>query len=159
MTFQLATTNDFDIIMQLYRSAIGSEGCTWNNEYPNEEILKNDIYRKDIYCLVENNEILGAISIDADDVIDNLPNWSPTLYPSKEIARLVVKENFQNKGIARVLLTSIMQIMKERGNIGAHFLVSKYHEKALRSYAKLGFNNKGEVSVFGVDWLCYEKEL
>lgn len=159
MIFRNATNEDFDEIFALYRAAIGTEGCTWNENYPDEEILNEDLKRKDIFCLTENNEIIGSVAIDSDEEIDGLSLWSPQLLPCGEIARLVVKESHKNKGIARILLKSIMEKLKERGFKGAHFLVSKYHIRALRSYAKLGFNCVGEVKMFDVDWLCYEKEI
>lgn len=159
MMFRNATDNDFNEIFSLYRAAIGTEGCTWNEYYPDEEILKEDLKRKDIYCLTENNEITGAVSIDEDEAIDNLSCWSPQLIPCGEIARLVVKESRKNNGIARILLKNAMEKMKERGYKGAHFLVSKNHIRAIRSYSKLGFTCVGETTMFDVDWYCYEKEL
>lgn len=43
-TIQLAVESDLNEIMELYRLAVGSEGCTWSEEYPNEEILRNDFF-------------------------------------------------------------------------------------------------------------------
>lgn len=49
-TIQLAVESDLNEIMELYRLAVGSEGCTWSEEYPNEEILRNDFFRNALFC-------------------------------------------------------------------------------------------------------------
>ena len=38
-----ANIRDKDEIAKLYRSLIGQAGCTWNNEYPNNKIIEQDI--------------------------------------------------------------------------------------------------------------------
>lgn len=160
MIFIEATEAEKKEILELYRSVIGSQGCTWSMEYPNEEILEGDLKRNDLFCLKdESGTIVGAISVDDDKVVDKLVCWSKELQPGAELARLVVKEEFQNQGIARLLLQNGMTELKKRGCRSVHFLVSKTNERAIRSYAKLEFRVKGECDLFGEHWWCYEKEL
>ncbi|MDY3249763.1 MAG: GNAT family N-acetyltransferase [Candidatus Choladocola sp.] len=156
--FMEADETDRKEIMKLYRAAIGSEGCTWSSEYPNEEISMDDLRRGDLFCLKRvNGEIVGALSIDDDEAVDALSCWSQQGQPSAELSRLVVKEMYQNMGIARLLLCNGMDTAQKRGYRSVHFLVSKTNEKALRSYARLSFEKKGESDLFGGDWWCYEK--
>lgn len=160
MDFKIATKNDIEEIMQLYRNAIGSIGCTWSMDYPNEEIAKKDLERKDLFCIKnKEGEVIGAISIDDDKIVEMLPCWNKNLKPGAELARLVVKENYQNQSIARTLLKCAMQELVKRGYKSVHFLVSKTNDRAIRSYAKLDFSNCGEVDLFEEHWWCYEKEL
>lgn len=157
MVFLKALEEDKCKIMELYYKAIGSQGCTWNETYPSMEHLDGDFSRGDLFCLKTNEgEIVGAISIDDDMEVDKLTCWSKG---GAELSRLVVKETYQNQGIARELLKNGMQILKERGYTYVHFLVSKQHKKALRSYAKLGFDNVGESDLYDGDWWCYEKAI
>lgn len=160
MTFTLATKDDSVKILELYRLAIGSEGCTWCAEYPNEEDIRNDLSRNALFCMkTEEGEIIGAISIDDDPEIENLSCWNSKLAPGGELARLVVKEAYQNQSIARKLLHEGMQELKTRGYRSARFLVSKTNYRALNSYQKLAFEKKGESDLYGQCWWCYEKEL
>lgn len=160
MNFRNAAKNDIVEIMKLYHAAIGSEGCTWSADYPNEAITQNDLERNALFCLQnETGEIIGAISIDDDKVVEMLPCWTEKLRPGAELARLVVKEEYQNQGIARMLLKCAMQELVKRGYKSVHFLVSKTNKRAIRSYAKLNFTNCGETDLFGEHWWCYEKEL
>ena len=160
MQFLLADKEEKALIFSLYRSVIGSEGCTWSEDYPNEEIMEDDFRRDALFVLKdEQGEIVGAVSIDDDKVVEGFGCWSQALKPGAELARLVVKETHQNRGLARILLQEAMKILRERGYQSVHFLVSKTNERALRSYAKLQFDNKGECDLFGEHWWCYEKEL
>lgn len=158
--FTLATVEDAQEILKLYRSVIGSEGCTWSLEYPNEENISADLSRASLFCMkTEEGEIIGAISIDDDPEVEQLTCWTKELSPGGELARLVVKESYQNQSIARKLLQEGMQELKKRGYQSVHFLVSKTNYRAIHSYNKFQFETKGESNLFGECWWCYEKEL
>ena len=160
MRFLQADENDKAEIMSLYRVAIGTEGCTWSMDYPNEEIFDMDCERGDLFCLKnDDGEITGAISVDDDEAVEALECWDSGLSPGAELARLVVKEEYRNQGIARRLLSSAMEILAERDYKSAHFLVSKTNYRAINSYAKLEFTKKGECDLYDGQWWCYEKEL
>ena len=160
MYFGNAQKEDIKAISALYKAAIGTDGCTWNENYPNEEITQGDLERGDLFCLKnDSGEIIGAISVDDDALVDALPCWSADKKPAAELARLVVKEKYQNQGVARKLLEYAMEELRKRGYKGMHFLVSPEHKKALRSYAKLSFVRCGECYLYEHDWLCYEKGL
>lgn len=157
MIFIKALEEDKCTIMDLYQKAIGSPGCTWDEGYPSMGHLEGDFNRNSLFCLkTEEGEIVGAISIDDDAEVDKLPCWSEG---GAELSRLVVKETYQNQGIARELLKNAMEVLKDRGYRYVHFLVSKQHKKALRSYDKLKFNNVGESNLYEGDWWCYEKAI
>ena len=158
--FQSANEKDLEEIRALYTSAIGSPGCTWDEGYPNAECTRADWERGDLFCLkTEDGEIAGVIAVDADEIVEKLPCWTTSLQPGAELARLVVKESYQNQGIAKQLLLCGMKELIKRGYRSVHFLVSKTNERALRAYEPLGFNNRGEWSGYDHDWWCYEKAL
>lgn len=160
MIFQKATKEDVNEISALYREAIGTDGCTWSLDYPNAEITRGDLERGDLFCMkTEEGEIVGAISVDDDKLVEELSCWSVDWKPGAELSRLVVKENYQNQSVARRLLTYAMEELRHRGYKGVHFLVSPGNERALRSYAKLEFTNCGECDLYDHHWFCYEKRL
>lgn len=157
MKFVAASKSDKAFIIELYKNAIGSEGCTWDENYPSAEHTDSDMARDSLFCLKsESGEIIGAISIDDDKQVEELSCWSKE---GAELARLVVKESYQNRGIAGILLNSAMDVLKQRGYKYVHFLVSKEHKKALRAYEKLNFNRVGETDLYDGNWWCYEKKL
>ena len=157
MEFMLAKKEDMEIITSLYKAAIGSLGCTWNEHYPTREHTQADLERGDLYCIkTESGEIIGVIAIDDDKEVEALECWSKN---GAELSRLVVRENYQNQGIAGQLLKETMAVLKKRGYSYVHFLVSKYHTKALRAYEKLNFDHVGESDLYDGNWWCYEKKL
>ena len=157
MEFVKANEDDKLSVTQLYKNAIGSSGCTWDEHYPSMEHTESDLTREDLFCLKnESGEVIGAISIDDDANVDELPCWSKN---GAELARLVVKEEYQNQGIAGLLLRNAMEVLKQRGYEYIHFLVSKEHTKALRAYEKLHFDKVGECNLYDGNWWCYEKKL
>ena len=158
--FETATPGDSDEILRLYRSAIGREGCTWSMEYPGPETLADDLKRERLFVMRSGDgEIIGAVSVDKDEAVDSLPCWNKELFPGGELARLVVREGYENRGLARELITCAMEKLAADGLKSAYFLVSKKHKRALASYEKLHFEKRGECTLFGNDWWCYQKEL
>ena len=160
LKFERATLNDRNEILALYRSVVGSEFCTWTENYPCETDIEGDLARDDLFCLRSpDGEIVGVISVDQDESVEKLPCWSSELRPGAELSRLGVKPEYQNQGIARLLLRCGMEELRLQGKKSVHFLVCKTNRKALRSYDKLHFDVVGECSMYGEDWWCYEKKL
>ena len=144
-----AAESDIEEITGLYEQAKGSKFCTWDEHYPNTEIARGDLERDALFCMkTETGEIVGAISIDDDKEVENLKCWSKTLKPSVEIARLVVKTEWQNKKIAPKMLKELLKIIADRGIKGAHYLVDKNHKKALAAYKSLNFIKVGESTLY-----------
>lgn len=144
-------------IMKLYRSMIGKQGCTWDENYPNEEIFRKDVSDGRLFCMKNGKgEIVSVISIDQDEEVDLLECWNKKFKKAAELARLVVREDYQNRSIAREMIRGMMKLLKEKGYDGVHFLVSQTNEKALASYKKLHFEQVGESNLFSERWFCYE---
>ena len=160
MEIQQFYEKDLDEVFSLYRAALGEPGCVWNENYPDRELIKEDIEKECLYGLRdEKGKILASIALDRDEEIDSLPCWDSQLLPAAELARLVVAKEYQNKSVARLLITEMEQVLKRKGYQSVHYLVAQDNTKARRSYAKLHFSYKGETDLWGHHYLCYEKEL
>lgn len=163
MRFLQAKEQDKEKIMSLYKEAVGSEGCTWSEEYPNEEILEGDLKRGALFCLKdEKGEVLGAVSLDEDEAVDALKNWSFCKENGKratEIARLVIKEGYRGQKLAGKMLGCLLEWLKANDYEIVYFLVAKKNERARKAYQRFAFMERGEAEIFGEQWLCYEKKL
>ena len=166
MEFRRARREEAEEILQLYRSLIGTEYCVWTENYPTEREVEFDLSRNALFCLYEimpepdeRERLIGTISIDDDPEVEALSCWSEDLTPVAELSRLGVAAEYQNRGIARILLQEAMAELKSQGYKAAHILVAKDNVKALRSYEKLHFTTAGECELFGHSYWCYEKEL
>ena len=154
---RLATQQEKPEILEFYRSVIGVEGCTWDEHYPNRETIDRDISENGLFEMRDEKGIVGLVSIDDDPCVEELTCWRTA--NAREIARLGVRRDMHNRGIARVLLGFMLEELKRRDYEGAHFLVSIHNKKALASYEKLSFTNQGTTELFGETWYCYEKQL
>ena len=161
MEFRRANREEAEEILQLYRSLIGTEYCAWTENYPTEQEVEFDLSRDALFCLRETTtgDLIGAISIDDDPHVKALPCWSEELVPVAELSRLGVATEYQNRGIARILLREAMAELKSQGYRAVHILVAKDNVKALHSYEKLHFTTAGECELYDHAYWCYEKEL
>lgn len=145
-------------VMRLYRSAIGSLGCTWSSDYPSEETFYIDINNHNLFGMIDTDDsIIGLVSVDQDEEVDGLECWSKEHGKMGEIARLVVRADCQNKGIARQMINEVIDVLRSREYRSAHYLVSRNHIKAIAAYKKLDFTKVGEAYLYNEHWLCYEK--
>lgn len=160
-TFGPAREEHKEAVLALYKSLLGTPCCLWNEYYPSMDEIEKDLLREDLFCLwdKETGALAGVISVDLDPEIDANECWSEELAPARELARLGVATAYQNRGIAKRLILSAMEVLRERGYKGVHFLVGKENAIALRAYEKLAFHNVGEHELWGHDYWCYEKEL
>lgn len=155
-----ATAGDSEEIMRLYRSELGRDFCPWTDAYPAPENIADDIADRRLFILRERNgRLIAAISHEDDPDVDILPCWDPALQPSAEFARLAVLPDMQDHGIARIMVSFMMDHLRRIGFRSVHFLVNRSNEKAIRSYAPFGCRVAGECEMYGQHFLCYEKQL
>ncbi len=159
MEFVLATSNEADKILDLYHSVLGTPYSRWSEEYPLPENIEDDLSRDALFCLKENGEIIGAISIDQDDDVEAFPFWSKELTPSIEISRLCIRSDYQGRGLAGKLIEYMMDYGRKNGIKSIHYLVSKHNLIAQKAYSRLEFKLMGECSLYHDEYFCYEKAL
>jgi ribosomal protein S18 acetylase RimI-like enzyme len=155
--FRLAEQGDEENILRLYRSIVGTEGCTWDEEYPSMINILADIEMKSLYCVIDHTgKIIAAVAAGPFDELNDLI-WDSRMENPCELARIGVHPSFQKSGIASKLLGEVLQDCKRRGYDGMRFLVSKTNYNALALYRKFGFQEVGEVFRYGHDFYCYNK--
>lgn len=160
-TITPARPGDEKEVFLLYRSLLGTPGCTWNQDYPSLELVAGDIARGSLYCLRgPEGELWGAASAGEDDPdIRPLTCWNQAARHSCELARVGIRRDLQGKGLARELVLHILKDAPLRGFDTIRLLVSRENPAALALYRRLGFVTRGKVRMYGVDWLCQEKDL
>lgn len=160
LSYECVGEREFDNVMNLYRSAMGQEGCTWDENYPTAELLLEDMRQGELYG-VRNDEgrLVALVARDRDEKVEKLECWSAKLLPAGEFARLVVSMEYQNQGLGRMMLRCGMDALYKKGYKGVRYLVAESNRRAVRSYSVLNFNKVGETELFGVHFLCYEKAL
>lgn len=156
--FRKATACDESEILRLYHSLIGTEGCTWNLDYPSIDDIKNDIESASLYCLCSDDVIVAVGAICVSDEFNNL-SWSIKMTNHCEFSRIGVRGDMQKKGLGKIILKHLLNEAKTLCFDGIRMIVSKTNVPALSLYNKNGFSCFGEVKMFGIDFLCYELSL
>jgi ribosomal protein S18 acetylase RimI-like enzyme len=120
-----------------------------NEEYPNMEIILNDLRNKDSTLIaLDGDEVVGYIASEREeeffkDCFDGFPKdylnkYGLDIYQGRFIgfSRLMVDPNYQHQGIA----TKLFELLEKKfeGYI-IIFLVDKANRKAQRLYAELGY--------------------
>lgn len=156
----MATAADTDAVLRLYREQVGREFCFWNEYYPGLDTVEFDLSRDSLFVMKnEKGEIIAAISAEADEDVDRLDCWDPSLQPAGEFARLAVSPACQNRGVARKMVAYMLDVLKARGFRSVHILVNRDNLKAVRCYAHFGFREAGRCEMYDQHFLCYEKAL
>ena len=86
--------------------------------------------------------------------MDDFDEWK--IKNSCEIARVVIKPEYQNGRISYYLLDSIIQIVKNRGYDGIHISVQIDNIPALKLYEKLGFTIVGKKNMYDNEYYICE---
>ena len=154
---ELAKLEDIPEIFDLYKSLRNSEGITWSDEYPSLELLKEDIEGNSLFIVKDNDIIAAVIFAGVDDHILSVVKW--TLKNPVELARLAVRSEYQNKGIAHFLFKEMIQYGRDHHYDGFIILVSPINSKAVGLYNRLGFKYNSSFQGFGHDWDTYEYKL
>lgn len=156
---RLAKNDDIESIFSIYKSLIGTPGCSWSIDYPTIADVQYDIDNNSLYCMCDDNgNIVAAAAAGTFSGLKQLI-WNNKMKNPCELARVGVMQSMQNKGIGYAIIKHVINDVKTRGYDGILMLVSKTNTSALALYEKLGFIRYGEARMYDNDWYCYEMIL
>lgn len=112
MEFKQATINDLDSIINIINQAKqylkNNNVDQWQNGYPNEETIINDINKNQLYVLINNDEIIATCMLsNEEDLTYNYIENGAWLTDNKKylvIHRIAIKNNYQGKSIGRTII-------------------------------------------------------
>lgn len=164
MEIRLAQLDDKKAILSIIKNVVidmSSQGIDqWDQIYPNEEVVTEDILDREVYVASEDTVIIGVITLNEyqDEEYETIP-WKYNGDKILVIHRLCVDPKFQGAGIATKLLNFAEQFGKEN-NYSAIRLDSFTENKgACRLYEKHGYEKRGFVTFRKGDFICFEKKL
>lgn len=157
----LAGPEDAAAVAALYRLAASSPGSAWCEEYPTASEAENDAARGALYCLWgEDGSLWGAATAgDPDEDARDLPCWDPSAQNPCELCRVGIRPDLQGKGLAKQLVSYVLEDVKRRGRDSVRLLVSPENPAASALYPKLGFVLVGSCRLYDTDWHCEELRL
>lgn len=153
-----ARNDDLPEILKMYRSVIGKNGCHWTVAYPNEPTLQEDFQSGNLYVLWRGSKMIGVGSIVANNELDDLDCWHHRKNAG-EIARIVIKPEYQSKGFGKHLVKKLCYKLNEKGYNAVHILVSTKNHHALNLYRETKFYCKGECQRYDHSYYAFERKL
>lgn len=117
MEFRKSKKSDLEQIMTIIKQAqayFKSQGIDqWQNGYPNNETIKNDIENDISYVLTNNEKVVAtaAISFDKEETYDSIYDGE---WLSKEsyvvIHRIAVDNNLKGSGLASEIIKQVEEL-------------------------------------------------
>lgn len=157
MIFRIANFDDLPQIANLYRAAIGTPGCTWNENYPSAFDLEHDFAAGNLYVLSEGETVVGAVSVVSPNELDDAYAWE--VQNAKEIARVVISRNHAGCGLAVQMLSQLFGKLKQEGCDAIHLSVACRNNAANKTYQRLGFFFLGQADLYGNRFYLCERKL
>ena len=136
----------------------------WPKDYPDMEVLKNDLIKGDYYGLIIKDKLAGVIVINTkiDRRYFDILNWKTNINnESLTVHRLAVCPNFQGKGIASLLMDFAETQGKENGFKSLVLDTFSENKKNIRFYEKRGYKKVGQIEFnhTKIPFTCFEKIL
>jgi GNAT superfamily N-acetyltransferase len=158
VTFTKVGMEYHERVTAVYRSIVGTPGCSWNEYYPNADTVRHSIESGSQYCLLDDNgAIIAVCSAGYDTEIDDpLFNWKFELKNPAYFSGMGVAPEYQGKGYGKYMVTKIIEEARRLGHDGAVALVSKANATAHGTYKDFGFSVTGEAAYYGHDYYQYE---
>ena len=158
MVFRKAENKEAEDIMALYNAVVGTPFCSWNESYPGETEITEDLAYGTLYVLEKDQELIGAISIVPKNEMDDFVCWR-IRENAREFARVVLRPDQQQKGLSVHLVEGIVQELQKQDVSAIHIAVAKNNIPAQKLYRKTGFEFCGEADMYGHSYFLCERML
>ena len=162
--FRLGKKEDSDIIVKVFEKAIyemNKEGIyQWDSLYPNEEVLKGDLEKEQLYVGIYDEKIVSiyVLNQECDEQYKN-GHWKYENATFYVVHRLCVNYDFQNKGIGKRTMIHIEDELRNKNIDTIRLDVFSENIYAIKMYEKLGYVNVGEANWRKGKFYLLEKKL
>ena len=146
--FRLGEKEDLNDIIKIFQKAIcemEKEGIyQWDSLYPNEEVIKDDLEKKELYVGIYDGKIVSVyvLNQECDEQYKN-GHWQYENATFYVVHRLCVNPRFQNKGIGTLTMLHIENEVKKMGVDTIRLDAFTLNPYAVKMYEKLGYSKVG----------------
>lgn len=162
--FRKAEIKDLDRIEEMYRKVVqGMQGKgidQWDETYPNREVLKEDIRKKELYIGRIGDDICSAFVFNQE--VDEQYRNGAWNYPKAQFYtfhRFCVNPKLQNLGIGKKTLLHIEKLVIGMGAETIRMDTFSGNPYALGLYQKMGYKITGEAHWRKGKFYLLEKKL
>ena len=166
MEIRKSTQEDLNDIMKLIHQAQNyfknAHIDQWQDGYPNEETILEDIAQNNSYVLIENNHVIATmfLSFDGEPTYTHIDGQWLTENPYAVIQRIVVDENQKGKNIAGELLKFAIQKCEEKNIHSIRIDTHNDNHSMQKFLSKNGFELCGNITLeSGAPRIAFEKIL
>lgn len=167
MNFRIATASDKDKIMEIIKQAqeyLKIKGVDqWQDNYPNLNIIKDDIDKRKSYVLEENGKIVATVAVSFNDekTYDKIYNgkWI-TENDYAVIHRIAVANNYKGKRISSEILAHIEKMCLQKNVHSIKVDTHEQNESMRKMLSNNGFRYCGIIYLEnGNERVAYEKVI
>ncbi|WP_113671387.1 GNAT family N-acetyltransferase [Vallitalea guaymasensis] len=159
-----AKIDDIADIMKLINDCVNNMRANnifqWDENYPNEEVMLEDIEDGNLYIMKDENRYLGIITLNEEqDEEYKTVDWKSKLSDVLVVHRLAVSPLGQGKGIGKSFMNFAEDLVRQKNYNSIRLDTYSGNPIALSFYKRLGYEKVGEVYFPGRElaFYCYEK--
>ena len=163
--FRIAHINEINQIWKIIKDAIYrrklDNSNQWQDGYPNEEVIKNDIENGYGYVLIQNGQVAGYCAIlinDEPEYLKIIGNWL-TNNDFIVFHRLAIGNNFLNKGLAKKMVNFIEEYALRKQIFSVKADTNHDNIPMLKLFKSLGYTFCGIVHFRDSPRKAFEKLL
>ena len=165
MVLRLAKIEEVAIIWEILQDAIAQRkkdgSDQWQNGYPNEQTIKDDIQNGNGYVMMHDNEIVAYAAIVfgiEQSYIEIKGKWLSN-NACVVVHRVATQASLKGKGIATQLFLLIEDFCIQKNIYSIKVDTNFDNQPMLRILEKLNYSFCGDILVSGSPRLAFEKVL
>ena len=116
----------------------------WDDEYPSEELLMQDLDRGEMYAALIGDVVVGYVTINGD-IPEEYSEVALEFSPKVCVHRLSVNPKFAKQGIATKIMEHVHGDLKKQGYRSICLDTCEDNAGALKLYRNLGYITRGYV--------------
>jgi len=164
MKIRKAELEDLNIIIGIFKDAINvmhdNNIYQWDEIYPTNIILEQDILKNQMYVGIENGTIVSVVVVnnEFDEQYKN-GSWKYDNERFAVIHRLCVNPIYKNQKLGKNTMIVIEDLLKKEGIQAIRLDTFSQNPYALKLYETLGYEKVGETNWRKGLFYLFEKKL
>jgi ribosomal protein S18 acetylase RimI-like enzyme len=159
-----ASASDIPEIMRLIKKAVKAMNDSglhqWDEQYPNREVISEDIEAGQLYKVITDGNTAGIIVLSEQYWPEyNALTWELDDERPLIVHRLCIHPEYQGKGLAKRLMIFAEDFARENRYKSIRLDTSTLNAKALGLYDGLGYRRAGTVTFRTGLFQCFEKVI
>jgi ribosomal protein S18 acetylase RimI-like enzyme len=155
----LASPADFAAVWALWRACAADARSLWNDEYPTEAFLRDDIENARLYAFRRDGELVGTATLMETDDLEEQGFPFCQKERTAVLTRLCVRPSLQGRGLGGALLRQMENPALRKGACAIHLLCDVRNVPALSMYRREGYREVCRAALYGEHFSVQEKLL